>query len=64
VVRRKHLQERPAPPTAGNLFAPASGWTGVDGGWSTRTPSPPSRSWWRPARLGLLAAAALLIVRR
>jgi short-subunit dehydrogenase len=37
-VERDHFQKRSAPPTQGNLFAPMSEWTSVDGGWRASTP--------------------------
>ncbi len=36
MVDRDHLQDRPAPPSPGNLFEPMPGWAGVRGGWGGR----------------------------
>jgi len=39
-VEREHFQQRPAPPSAGNLREPDTGWTGVTGGWREGDASP------------------------
>lgn len=34
-VEREHFQDKPAPPSAGNLYEPMDEWTSVSGNWST-----------------------------
>ncbi len=33
MIGKDHFQDRPSPPSAGNLFEPMPEWTGVSGGW-------------------------------
>jgi short-subunit dehydrogenase len=38
MVERKHLQDHPAPPTAGNVLQPMAEWTGISGNWRDEPP--------------------------
>ncbi len=51
LVHRDHFQNRPAPPTSGNVNEPLPDWSSVSGGWEA---SP------APLRRALLASGALL----
>lgn len=54
-VARNHFQDRPAPPSAGNLFEPMPEWAAVSGGWKTHKGPPLRRLAWGLAALAMWA---------
>ena len=56
-VEKDHFQDAPAPPTAGNVFAPMPEWTGVSGGWKSDGATPMRRA----AVTGLATLAPALL---
>jgi short-subunit dehydrogenase len=66
-VDQKHFQDRPAPPTPGNLFEPMPQWNSVSGGWKSNGSGRGRKLAAAGLAIGLPAAAAaatVLLLRR
>jgi len=66
-VDQKHFQDRPAPPTPGNLFEPMPQWNSVSGGWKSNGSGRGRKLAAAGLAIGLpvaAAAATVLLLRR